>query len=213
MEALRGILDKVGSKSKDDEKKPSRSSPDASSAYRSSDARGEPDVGTTSYSRDKRGDSRDVGDEPDTSSSYSSRAGGDSGYSRESGRDAASGLHSKRSLTHDTGRDDNSSESMMSEEGRSSNMTTSSSDNYTGMGRRHHTKKSSRQSDDDDHGDDLRCSSGTTGAYVRDDETSEMYRGRGKHGHASHSVEEGRSRDKHTYGGYASADNTNNDYM
>ncbi|CAI5745917.1 unnamed protein product [Peronospora destructor] len=196
METLRGIIDKVGNKSKDDNKH-SRSGPDTSSAYRSSDASGEPDVGTKSYSRDKGGSHVDWDDrrksDPDTSSSYSSRAGGGSEYSRGSRRGAALGLGSERSLTGDARRNDNPNYSMISGEGSSSNTTASSSDNYSGI-------------------DYSSYSSGITGAHVRDDETGEMWRGTcGDFGHTSRSVGEGMSRGKHTYGSYASADN-NDDY-
>ncbi|CAI5741608.1 unnamed protein product [Peronospora destructor] len=217
METLRGIIDKVGNKSKDDNKH-SRSGPDTSSAYRSSDASGEPDVGTKSYSRDKGGSHDDWDDrrksDLDTSSSYSSRAGGGSENSRGSSRGALSGLGSERSLTGDARRNDNPNYSMISGEGSSSNTTASSSDNYSGIGRRHNTKKDSRLSDNDDNGNYSSYSSGITGAHVRDDETGEMSRGRGTcgdFGHTSRSVGEGMSRGKHTYGSYASADN-NDDY-
>ncbi|CAI5708678.1 hypothetical protein KXD40_004869 [Peronospora effusa] len=217
MEALRGIIDKVGNKSNDDDKH-SRSGPDASSAYRSSDASGEPDVGTKSYSRDKRGSHDDWDDRrksvPDTSSSYSSRAGGDSGYSRGSSRGAASGLGSERSVTGNAGRNDNPNYSMTGGVGSSSNTTGSSSDNYSGMGRRHNTTKDSRHSAYDDNVDYSSNSSGTTGGHVRDDETGEMCRGRatrGERGHTSHSVGEGMSSGKHNHGRYGSASN-NNDY-
>ncbi|CAI5741600.1 unnamed protein product [Peronospora destructor] len=214
METFRGIIDKVGNKSKDDNKH-SRSGPDTSSAYRSSDASGEPDVGTKSYSRDKDGSHVDWDDrrksDPDTSSSYSSRAGGSSEYSRGSRCGAALGLGSERSLTEDAGRDDNPNYLMMSGEGSSSNTTASSSDNYSGIGRRHTRKKDSRLSDNDDNEDYSSYSSGSTGAHIRDDETGEMRGTRGDFGHTSRSVGEGMSRGKHTYGSYASADN-NNDY-
>lgn len=210
MDALRGIVGKGDSKSKENNKH-SSSGPDTSSAYRSSDASEEPDVGTKSYSRDP-GISRGHND-PDVSSSYSSRAGGGSGYSSGSSGSAAMGLGSEISFSGDSGRDNNPSYSEGGKYGSSSG-TASSSDNYpsgsdVSSGRHHNPKEHSRRSGKDDNGDGgsySSYSSGTTGANVGYDETGDMsssaHGTRGMHGGRSSGG--GMSGDNQSY---ASGDN------
>ncbi|KAI9983692.1 hypothetical protein PInf_007759 [Phytophthora infestans] len=156
MEAIREMIGKnkdKGSKSKDNDDR-SGTGPDTSSAYRSSDASGEPDVGTKSYSRGgDEWDDRQQND-PNTSTSYASRHGGPTHYSKGSSDDSPP---SERTTT---GRDKSS---------------------YSGMGgddddddndRHHSPKKHSHRGGN--------YSREATGTSIGDDETGDM--GGGAHG-------------------------------
>ncbi|ETP10596.1 hypothetical protein F441_13769 [Phytophthora nicotianae CJ01A1] len=107
MEAIREMMGKnkdKGHKSKENDDR-SNTGPDTSSAYRSSDASGEPDVGTKSYSRDTGVSKDDLDDrqqnDPNTLTSYASRHGGPTRYSKELSR---SGPPGERSATGDSSR-------------------------------------------------------------------------------------------------------------
>ncbi|KAI9917078.1 hypothetical protein PsorP6_016859 [Peronosclerospora sorghi] len=148
MEVLRGLIGKG-----DNKDKRSRQAPDTASAYRSSDASGEPDVGTKRYSRDA-GSTRDNDEERrqnerETSSSYR-------GEDTSGSRDARSmGLGRERSVTGDSGYDrDQSSYSTLSGE----------EDSSRDVSRRDDFQEYSRRSDDD-----LDDSNTATGSYGLDD--------------------------------------------
>ncbi|CAH0480031.1 unnamed protein product [Peronospora belbahrii] len=188
MDTIRGMIDKVSNKSKTNDEH-SRSGPDTSSAYRSSDAGGEPDVGTKSYSRDT-GVSRDDWDDrrkDDSSSSYSSHADGGGRYSTGSSA-AVSGLGAERSLSGNSGRDYKSHSSTMSGEENPSTTTATDSDSYFGSARHNSSKEHLRSSDNDDNGQYSKYSSRTAEANAGDDEIDEMNDVHGRRGTYGHSI-------------------------
>ncbi|CEG39240.1 uncharacterized protein PHALS_09293 [Plasmopara halstedii] len=143
MEAVREMIGKPkdkGKQSKSDDD--SSFSPKSGTAYRSSEARGEPDIGTTSYSRDDR-ENRHL-HEPVASS----RDSGSRGYSR--GTSGSPGLGGERSGSGYTG------DSNYENKAGYSNMGGSDNDTYSGgssdhSGRRYQSEQEySRRSDEDD---------------------------------------------------------------
>ncbi|KAG7378519.1 hypothetical protein PHYPSEUDO_009956 [Phytophthora pseudosyringae] len=196
MEALRGMIGKGGNKSKDNDDHSSTGA-DTGSAYRSSDASGEPDVGTKSYSRDT-GDSRDDWDDrrqndPGASSSYSSRTGGASGYSSGSSGSTTTGIGSERSVSGYAG---GNNPSYSGGDGDYGALRGSDNDPAESSGRRHGSKEHSRRSDkhnDDDTGDMGGGVHGTRGLG-------------GSASHVGRSSGIGMSGGNQSYGSYASAD-------
>jgi hypothetical protein len=222
MDAIRGAIDKATGRSQGSKD----SGPESGSTYRSSDAGGEPDVGSKSYSRDTagwEGDSVDRRQSDPNASSFSSREGGGSGYSSGSSG-SATGLGGERSTTGysgGSGRDDNPSYSSMSGSnddsyGSSSSRTTGNYPSGSEAGLHHSSKERSHRSGNNEDDDDTSASysrGGATGASIGADETGDMGGGvhgsRGMRGSASHSGRSsggGMSGGNQSYGSYATTD-------
>ena len=188
------MIGKTFNKSKDDDEY-SSSGPDSSAVYRSSDARGEPDVGTKSYSREAtRGDRNvDRQNDPDLSSS---RSGGGKEFLGESSGTESAGHESGRSIKN------NPSQSYSATSGKGASSTTS---------RRHYGTSDDYHHRSDDRNDDeyLSHSKGTANNSFGDDESGGVHGTRGTHGSGSHSSRSGgdiTKDDDDNYGIYKSGD-------
>ncbi|CAI5734430.1 unnamed protein product [Hyaloperonospora brassicae] len=194
MEALKGMISKTFNKSKGNDEY-SRSGPDSSAVYRSSDARGEPDVGTKSCSREATRGGRNVDrqNDPDLSSP---RSGGGKEYLGESSGTEFAGHESERSMKN------NPEQSYLTTSGKGTSSTTSC---------RHHGTSGEYHDRSDDRNDDeySSYSKGAAKDSFGDDERGGVHGTRGMHGNTSRSSRSGGDNvtgDNDNYGIYTSGD-------